>query len=349
MNINEKKMQISMYELLQETEEAQKELASGDLETRVGIVGFYLTLDKQVVKDPTYLSLQKQAEDFKAQAESLSVQSGLFSKLGSRVDKAIDKTMGVITEQMVSIAPMNDSRSASVILYDKETISKYFGVYVVESLEQLVEASNQKAVVSLDKLGVRLKDKGSIPKGLELGVLFDSVEDIVRLKSETDSVRVIVDNMIYRVIAGLSMEESFYATINICKLERNDVIAINIIKLVNKGSDDGENEFTGICNEVSIEALCVDRNNKSRLLKCRDTFDSKSTIVVRNKCELIAYGNIEYEVDSAVISLFDDMILEYYNTSVKEVSRDADRSKKLSLLIVPKGYDLSSSFKAKYI
>ena len=147
-----------------------------------------------------------------------------------------------------------------------------------------------------------------------------------------------------RIISGKELSRSIAVT----RVSLANVHALNIIKLVKKGTDGMQNQFTGRCNDITIEAMIGYRNRESKKIGIALVKKIISTESIYPGNGILAYhdkdkGIYSYIMDTVVISEEEE---EDIGNHIMESNY---RGIHLVKLVLSEGQDLSNSFKAKYI
>lgn len=259
-----------------------------------------------------------------------------------------------------------------------------------------IDKENKRISDELDKLmHPELKEWELYVNVVGLEIEDTEGQDYARLKAEIDFCVKHID-LINELLSKFRSQEDVYQNLMLCYSSIHQVLAINVIKLVEKGTDTAENFYTGNTRAIVYEALAQSDMNypdgyKISTVNIYKTIegekaDNKSHILpvfaqrLRETSSVLKIANIKYPVMTTIRCVPYKQEGSKYNglftheskqnnkysvidgenviiTANKTMShylgftdtRFGVQSLVMSRLFIPNGYDLTNSFKAKYI
>lgn len=384
MDINKKKMQVDIAELQEKIRDSDG-LASIINKNRQ-LVGFQLTLAEVSLVKPAADTIREQIEEIKTTSDSRPINAGLFGTIGSKLDTVIDKAVMAVGEQVASIADANkdNSHTARLIAYPEENANIAGFNEVINSVKG-IESSNitGTVIIGLDLVNSiipdvqskdiityenMLKQSKKLSMGLEIAI--EDVKMFIQSPTEymIESIRSLIHNGINMIISLCRAGADACLNIRLMYTEKLDVLALNLIKLVDKNSDkEEETGYIGTSDKIALEALVLNRNNELELLKSVEQIGKKSRIRRFSKKNIMALNAKVYTIENPVIieednydraarfiGITEDKYEGFKQTesilnSINIDDLDTDSSSELAMVFIPNDYDLSNSFKAKYI
>lgn len=344
MIINGKKMQIDTEKL----QECIKESLEKNKNNIGDVVGCVIPI-AEVSMDASIASIiRDQASNaFASEPEAGFNKKGLFSKAGA----SLDKTMTKIGERVANIFECSGSKeqiSIFIIYGEMMLLEESGGLLSLESMLLSCMTGSELASYK-EKFGAFDFYKNMYVKNSRCLEMYRGAE-AADAKYKTEVIKNLLDEA-YKNITAVSSGTK-YVDARIFVARQFDVLAVNLIKLIKKGTDSESNLFTGDCDLMTVEALVIDNWGFTQLLKEYQHIGGQGPIrIVASHENMTAMGINQYQpdMDQSLEFMTDgehdgdhDCVLSFYSYEALDLQR-------LLSLDVPHGENISNSFKAKYI